>query len=161
MIEHLRPKLTDLWEDIRIEGLPVGCDRGRGFAIGWHVSGEGWACITPFLGGTLISEMYLDLTRPGASDLLARRVAQAAGWNGEHTPTWRYLPGMGWMFVPIDCWDASWLVDRNSYLLDLDPTCNDRFDWSNLGAPRKVDLAALSLVGQHLCAAEKEKTDAD
>lgn len=164
MSNKLHIPLTELWDDIRVPGLPIcsrnprnngvilaGVDKGTMFGC-WPGDGA--------KGGTdaLVDDYWhLDLSRPGASDILARRVCDAmsipcswgASW-GYGKDSWRDTDWFAWSFDD-DSRSAGYYSARNlPALADLDPTDDTRLDWGNLGSPRVVDLAALGVVAQHL-----------
>jgi hypothetical protein len=118
---------------------------------------------------TFHEAMHIDLSRPGASDILARRVATACGLNSSYGTGIHAVcskgaghqadgqPHPGPFFRLIAAYKTRlWSARRYGWaghcaeLSDIDPTDDARLDWSNLGAPRVVDLVALGVVAQHL-----------
>lgn len=161
---RLRIPLSKLWSDIRVPGLPVvmvvnGELCGVGIVeFGGRVA---WDWLDMELDTDGADKCSLDLSRPGASDILARRVAAAVGaepieaqWSAQRA-LYSDEEHHGWMcrgakvFTPVPF--GGWFVVPG--LADLDPSDDTRLIWGKdgcLGTPRVVNLVALGIVGPHL-----------
>jgi hypothetical protein len=148
-VTNLRIPLAALWPDIRVPGLPVWHpDYGQGIILA-HNRKEVTTVLVSSTGvrhkfrkGTAkIHRWYVDLSRPMASDVLARRLNKFRyqGFRLEE----RYA-------APAFICGIMYHSSVIPTLADLDPTCQDGLDWDKLKAPRTVDLIALGLVSQHV-----------
>ena len=174
----LRVPLADLWDDIRVPGLPVYEPThdiaGVLFEDAWGPV-EWWAMGTrrDYCLQALPDTLCLDLSRPGASDTLGRRVAAALDDRKLCDPS----DGVRWYSRGRTKASGKWALRTNyneprftadglrdgrypAYvavptLSDIDPTDDSRIDWGPLGQPRRVDLVALGRVAVHLCAQER------
>ena len=177
MDERLRVPLSKLWPDIRVPGLPVVTDAGTSAIITYRASDGSYVQLAyyrddgfelPWSDEVFINGLNLDLSRPGASDILARRVAHACG-HGEAHWTWAGNPSRGvGPAIEVGVWpehrsyyigEPSMLAEQYWHprpvavvpeLADLDKDDDSRLDWGPLGSPRVVDLVALGIVAQHL-----------
>ena len=157
---RLRIPLANLWPDVLVHGLPVTTEDGSQatfFALD-HEGGP-WAIGNWFDEYEDLYAMpatHLDLSRQGASDALARRVARTeciencgpwwASWGfhgkDDHHPNhwgvWGFEEAIG----------VRWFDSRDPIFAALDHTDDTRLDWG----PRIVDLVALGIVALHLAA---------
>lgn len=173
---RLRVPLAELWPDLGVPGLPVWIrGSGGGDALFLQNFGGDVVCVYPddVDEGEAICgphDVFLDLSRPMASDILARRVAMASGgWPNDNVRggvcfqlfrRTTHKHGDWVCFVVCESppigeegfW-AEWNeLSHLGSLADLNPADNTRLDWGNLGSPRVVDLVALGIVGRHLFA---------
>lgn len=154
-LSRLRAPLTTLWPDIQVPGLPMVLRGGRTpYVLAIHDGGNIYGVDVEH--STLATAVFthcdwdIDLSRPGAIDILARRVSTALGEDCDPTP-----------YMWCDEEACEWYMSNGpmvaELLQDLDPSDESRLDWGNLGDPRVVDFEALLLVAQHLSAQEPDQ----
>lgn len=178
---RLRIPLAKLWPAIRVPGLPVW--RGRNavlidFAKAFPPPDSVVVCTDygghwniesnlPYLDQWAACDVDVDLGRPGASDILARRVATAlkVDWC-DWSPLWDGCvlelkrDGYPLMIVPDDNPDGYGDFGTAICLPEMESVRDIpeglSLDWPNLQGPGVRYLAALGMLAQHLYAPEQQ-----